>query len=332
MMNKRTILVHNGTNPYRNLALENYLMDLVEEHECILYLWQNRRTVVIGRNQNAWKECRTKSLSEDGGFLARRLSGGGAVFHDLGNLNFTFIARQPYYDVDRQLAVILEAVRMCEIRAEKSGRNDLEAEGRKFSGNAFYQAADVGCHHGTLLIRVDQQQLARYLNVSSQKLKAKSVDSVRSRVVNLADLNPQVTVAGMKEKLEMAFAKVYEGPVRPMDPSRIRVEKLEALENKFSSWEWNYGQRHPFQHEISHRFAWGEVQLHLAVNDGKVHHARIYSDALDTEYIPKLAAGLDGVLYEPESLKAAVQKVSAMDPMQETMRQDITGMLPELFE
>ena len=136
----------------------------------------------------------------------------------------------------------------------------------------------------------------------------------------------------MKEKLEMAFAKVYEGPVRPMDPSRIRVEKLEALENKFSSWEWNYGQRHPFQHEISHRFAWGEVQLHLAVNDGKVHHARIYSDALDTEYIPKLAAGLDGVLYEPESLKAAVQKVSAMDPMQETMRQDITGMLPELFE
>ena len=331
MMNKRTILVHSGTNPYRNLALENYLMDVVEEHECILYLWQNRRTVVIGRNQNAWKECRTKSLSGDGGFLARRLSGGGAVFHDLGNLNFTFIARRPYYEVDRQLAVILEAVRMCGIRAEKSGRNDLEAEGRKFSGNAFYQTADVGCHHGTLLIRVDQQLLGRYLNVSPQKLKAKSVDSVRSRVVNLTDLNPQITVAGMKEKLELAFAKVYEGPVRPMNPSRIRMEKLEALEKKFASWEWNYGQRLPFQHEAAKRFSWGEVQLHLHINEGRVCHARIYSDALDTEYIPKLAEGLEGALYELESLKAAAQKVPAMDSVQETMRQDITGMLPELF-
>ena len=113
--------ITNETYPYRNLALEEYLLHNVAEDECILYLWQNEKTVVIGRNQNPWKECKVKELNEDGGRLVRRLSGGGAVYHDLGNLNFTFVLTKENYNVDRQLDVIIRAVNGLGIEAERLG-------------------------------------------------------------------------------------------------------------------------------------------------------------------------------------------------------------------
>ncbi|MEG0693587.1 MAG: lipoate--protein ligase family protein, partial [Oscillospiraceae bacterium] len=161
------------TEPYQNLALEEYLLHHVDEGECILYLWQNRQTVVVGRNQNCWKECKVEELKKDGGYVVRRLSGGGAVFHDLGNLNFTFLVRQEDYNLDRQLQVILKAVQKLGIRAEKSGRNDITVNGQKFSGNAFYSTNGHCYHHGTLLLNVDMENLTQYLNVSTEKLQSK---------------------------------------------------------------------------------------------------------------------------------------------------------------
>ena len=137
MNNRLTIIESDSTNPYKNLALENWLLDHVAEDEVILYLWQNQHTVVVGKNQNAWKECNISTLEADGGHLARRLSGGGAVYHDLGNLNFTFLAHKARYDVAKQLEVILRGLQRLGIEAEKSGRNDILVDGRKVSGNAF---------------------------------------------------------------------------------------------------------------------------------------------------------------------------------------------------
>ena len=190
MINRLIWLETDNTYPYRNLAMEEYMTAHVPDGTCILFLWQNRHTVVIGKNQNCWKECRVNFLEEEGGYLVRRLSGGGAVFHDLGNLNFTFIVRKPDYDVDRQLQVILEAVRMLGIQAEKTGRNDITVEGRKFSGNAFYQSGDCCYHHGTLLIHADKDNMSRYLNVPREKLASKGVSSVKSRVANLDEFCP----------------------------------------------------------------------------------------------------------------------------------------------
>ena len=143
MINKLRTFESDCFDPHNNLALEKHLMDITKPGECLLYLWQNQNTVVIGRNQNAWLECRTSLLEEEGGTLARRLSGGGAVFHDLGNLNFTFIMCKEDYDLDKQLSVIQKACAYAGIEAAKSGRNDLLADGRKFFAGSFHKITNA---------------------------------------------------------------------------------------------------------------------------------------------------------------------------------------------
>ena len=139
MISSLHIYQASGSDPFENLAREQVLLEQGPADGLILYLWQNQNTVVIGRNQNAYKECRTSLLEEEGGKLARRLSGGGAVFHDLGNLNFTFLVRTEDYDKDKQTDVILRAVQALGIQAEKTGRNDLTIDGQKFSGHAYFK-------------------------------------------------------------------------------------------------------------------------------------------------------------------------------------------------
>ena len=209
MIKKLQYYIGSCTDPHRNLALEEYLTDTVGEDTCILYLWQNKHTVVIGRNQNAWQECRTTELERDSGTLARRLSGGGAVYHDMGNLNFTFSLRQADYDLRRQQSVIVEACRSLGIPAEISGRNDILTNGCKFSGNSFYSHAGCAFHNGTLLVNVDMANLGKYLTPSKTKLESKGVASVRSRVINLTELKPDLTIDGMARSMVKAFETVY---------------------------------------------------------------------------------------------------------------------------
>ena len=209
MIQKLFIYNAQGTNPHENLAAEKVLMDTLHPGEAMLYLWQNFHTVVIGKNQNAWLECRTSLLEEEGGKLARRLSGGGAVYHDLGNLNFTFLMCKEDYDLDKQIEVIRQACALAGVQVEKSGRNDLLADGRKFSGNAFYQDKIHAYHHGTLMVDVNLEKLGRYLSPPKAKLQAKGVASVRSRVVNLKELSPALTIEAMRDNMIQAFQKVY---------------------------------------------------------------------------------------------------------------------------
>ena len=241
-MIKHTRLITTASvNPYHNLALEELLMESNPPECCTLYLWQNRQTVVIGQNQNAWQECRVKELEEDGGHLARRLSGGGAVFHDLGNLNFTFLVPRADYDVARQTQVIEEAAASFGLTVERSGRNDILVEGRKFSGNAFYKKGQNAYHHGTILIDVDMGALGRYLNVQPDKLQSKGVRSVRSRVTNVAEHLPdRVTLPEFRRILLENILRENQGEEYPLTPDDLAaVEKLRA--ERYATWEWNYG-------------------------------------------------------------------------------------------
>ena len=277
-----------SVDPHHNLALEETLLTHAED-AVILYLWQNQHTVVIGRNQNPWKECRTALLQQEGGILARRLSGGGAVYHDLGNLNFTLLMPQALYDLDRQLEVICAAVRAFGIDARRSGRNDILAAGRKFSGNAFYKNGRAAYHHGTLLLDADLDRLSRYLSPSKAKLQAKGVDSVRSRVGNLRELNDTITVESMKAALTESFSTIYDGPVE-----KIEISPDPALRERYRSWEWNYGQKLPFTFSWEDRLDFGGIRIEARVERGIIQAAKVYTDAMDWQLPEKLERSLTG--------------------------------------
>lgn len=289
-------------DPYYNLALEQYLLESVRD--CvILYLWQNQNTVVIGRNQNPWRECRTALLESEGGHLARRLSGGGAVFHDLGNLNFTFLLPQDQFDIAKQTRVVQAAVASFGIDVEWSGRNDLLANGRKFSGNAFYKNGKQAYHHGTLMVSADLEKLGRYLSPSKSKMQSKGVDSVRSRVGNLSELNPEITIESLKRALAEAFGQVY-GPVQRLEA--IDEAAVAQIARRNRSWEWNFGQKVPFTAACEARFPWGGVELQLRVEHGVVREAKAYSDAMDWAVAPALEQALTGCRFEKAALHTAV--------------------------
>lgn len=310
MIRQLKLLQWDGLDPYENLAVEQHLMETVEQDACILYLWQNRSTVVIGRNQNAWKECCTTQLEEDGGHLARRLSGGGAVFHDLGNLNFTFLVHTENYDLRRQTEVILRACRALGIPAERSGRNDLLADGRKFSGNAFYQHHGRSYHHGTLLLDVDTERMSRYLRPSEAKLSAKGVDSVRSRVVNLRELLPGLTIEELRTQLAAAFGEVYGLPVEPMTADALDRAAVETIAQHNRQWEWNYGVRLPCTLSCGQKFDWGEVQLELQVESGIVRRVEVFSDAMDWSFPEQVKTALTGSRF---TLPELCRRIRALD-------------------
>lgn len=191
------LLISDSYDPWFSLAVEECIFRQMPATQRVLFLWRNADTVVIGRAQNPWKECNTRRMEEDNVKLARRSSGGGAVFHDLGNTCFTFMAGKPEYDKSVSTAIVVNALNQLGIKAEASGRNDLvvatpEGE-KKVSGSAYRETMDRGFHHGTLLLSADLGRLANYLNPDRKKLQAKGIASVRGRVTNLNEFLPGIT-------------------------------------------------------------------------------------------------------------------------------------------
>lgn len=277
MLKKLLIYKSESFNPYFNLALEKFLFDTLEKDTLILYLWQNKNTVVIGKNQNPWAECRVEELKNANGFLARRLSGGGAVFHDLGNLNFTFICANEDYSIQKNVSAIKLACSYLNVNAEISGRNDILINEKKFSGNAFYSSQGKSYHHGTLLISSELNKVENFLTPPREKLNAKGIKSVRSRVVNLNDINPQITVEAMQNALISATSKVF--LLKPnLMPATTPPNDLILF---FSDWNFIFGKTIPFTVSLSKRFLWGSVDLNLEITDGKIAKTQLYTDALD---------------------------------------------------
>ena len=301
----------NCVNPWKNLAIEKHLADHVQPGDLLLYLWQNDNTVVIGRNQNALRECNAQLLESEGGVLARRTTGGGAVYHDLGNLCFTFVASPERYDLERQMKVIQNACRRFGIDTKLSGRNDIITEdGFKFSGNAFSVTATCKIQHGTLLIEVNKEKLSRYLTPSKEKMQAKGVKSVQSRVRNLKELCPQVTVEAMKEALAEAFAIEYGTyQMREIDLGSPDIQETYDI---YASGEWRYGKSPECEVVHSKRFEWGEVQVHMKMKHLHIEECKVYSDSLDVEFPQRLEKVLINQRFDFINVENNDEKINAV--------------------
>ena len=294
---KLQIIIGDQDNPYLNLAVESELLDNFLENTITLFLWRNKQTVVIGTNQNPYSECDVASLLNEGGHLARRRTGGGAVYHDLGNLNFSFIADKKIYDVKKQMQVIQKALLNFNLETEVSGRNDITYQGRKFSGNAFAKTKYQGLHHGTILIKTDGERLQKYLKVKPAKLHKHGVKSVASRVINLSEV-AEITSENIIPHLIKAFEEVYQGTATIINFNDLCNEEAIKLSQKISSDEYLFGKWKEFHTNKSETFDWGSVDIDLDIDEenGIIKDINIASDSL-----------------EPASIEAAMQLLKGAD-------------------
>lgn len=328
------LLISDSYDPWFNLAVEECIFRQMSPTQRVLFLWRNNDTVVIGRAQNPWKECNTRRMSEDGVKLARRSSGGGAVFHDLGNTCFTFMAGKPEYDKSISTGIILDALHSLGLTAGASGRNDLvvtTADGeRKVSGSAYRETKDRGFHHGTLLLNADLSRLANYLHPDPKKMQAKGITSVRSRVANLVELMPDITHEQICDAVTESFFKHYGERVEAEHISPRYEPDMPNFSEQFlkqSSWEWNFGQAPAFNHQLDERFVWGGVELHFDVERGLITRAQMFTDSLNPAPLEALAERLQGVIYRSEEISAVVQQLAQDYPEQQTELRDLNQWL-----
>lgn len=292
---------------WQNLAADEWFLDTLGPDDLILYFYVNQNAVIIGKNQNPWKECDLQAMARDEVQLVRRITGGGAVYHDCGNLNFSFIAGEARYDLQKQLQVILQTVRSLGIPCDFSGRNDLLADGRKFSGNAFCSRKGIRQHHGTLLLHSDLGRLQNYLQVDPRKLKAKGVESVRSRVCNLSEFVPELTSDRMLETIRKEFEAEY-GIAEDLTLTPEQVAQIVPYYEKQSSWEWKMGKTPAFDLELDTRFPWGGVQLQFSLKNSVVEQVSVYSDAMDAELAAELQDRLTDVRFGSQSMYQALMQ------------------------
>ena len=294
---KLQIILGKQYNPYLNLAIESNLLDNYLPNTVSLFLWKNKQTVVIGTNQNPYNECDVNSLIEDGGYLSRRRTGGGAVYHDLGNLNFSFVADKELYDVKRQMQVIQKALLNFNLETEVSGRNDITYQGRKFSGNAFAKTKNQGLHHGTILIKTDSERLQKYLKVKPAKLHKHGVKSVVSRVINLSEV-ADITSENIIPYLIKAFEEIYQNTATIIDFDDLCTEEAINLSKHIGSDEYLFGKWREFHTQKSESFDWGNVDIDLDIDEenGIIKDINIASDSL-----------------EPASIEAAIKLLKGAD-------------------
>ena len=294
---KLQIILGNQYNPYLNLAVESKLLDNFLPNTVSLFLWKNRQTVVIGTNQNPYSECDVNALLEEGGHLARRRTGGGAVYHDLGNLNFSFVADKNIYDVNKQMQVIQKALLNFNLETEVSGRNDITYQGRKFSGNAFAKTKFQGLHHGTILIKTDSERLQRYLKVKPAKLHKHGVKSVASRVINLSEV-ADITSENIIPHLIKAFEDIYQNTATIIDFNDLCNENAIQLSQNISSEEYLFGKWKEFHTKKSASFDWGNIDIDLDIDEDKgiIKDINIASDSL-----------------EPAAIEAAIELLKGAD-------------------
>ena len=295
-----------SVDPYYNMACDEYILKNMDFGEDILTLWRNDNAIIIGKNQNAFEEVNAAYVDEHGIKVCRRVTGGGAVYHDLNNLNFSlFIDLKDSSKLDDLNFFVLPVVKALSelgVNAEVKGRNDITIDGRKFSGLAQRIHKDKLLFHGTLMFDVDVTILSKCLNVKPGKLQSKGHKSVRSRVTNIKEyIKDDVDVLGFKEilKKQLFEGQEYKEYVLT-DEDKANIQKIR--DEKFATWEWNYGESPESNFKNAERFKGGEVDVRMMLEDGKIQKIRFYGDFLSTDDLDALIRALEGQRYDIETV------------------------------
>ncbi len=304
MIEKCYFVKSTSINPYYNLALEDYLFHNIPDNSLIILLSQFQNTVSIGKDQNAYKECRLREMEKDHCYLARRSSGGGAVFHDLGNLNFSFIMYMDSFDIQKQTQCIAYALRSLGIPAYLSGRNDIEVNGMKVSGNAYLTEKEHCLHHGTIMLNVDKKLMNKYLNVSDKKIRAKGYDSVYSRVANITDFNKDITMKKLQDAVLQTVANNY-GPLYEM----AMPQNLDDIIEKYHSYKYIYNTVGEYTVIVHDYYSFGEVQMYVDIINGSIDHVDLFTDALDDELTDKIHQVFDGLHIDDVSFRNRMARI-----------------------
>ena len=315
---KTRVLVSKTDTIFSNLAFEEYLIEHANPAPT-LFLWRNKPTVTIGRHQNPWKECNLSLMESSGISLARRYSGGGAVFQDLGCTTFTFLNRIDTAEsakslIDSNFEMVCRALSSLGVSsAVRQGRNDIVCDGRKVSGSAFKQNPNYVLHHGTILVNTDMGALSRLLTPDKLKLQSKGISSVSARVANLSDLNPSVSHEVVCDAISQTFLSHYRSvdqAIEYIDNDSSSLQSPEYLSHfdKLKDWNWRFGSTPEFSHSFSNRIdGLGCFDLHLNVSNAKITNCRLFSDCLDTSIVSNTVASLKGCTYKLDSIDAAMR-------------------------
>lgn len=300
-------LLNSSTNPYFNLALDEYAMKHIDVGEDFFFLWQNAPSVIIGKNQNTVEEINQAFIDERGVKVARRVSGGGAVYHDFGNLNFTFIVNVDdvaKVNFKKFVQPVIDALASMGIKAEASGRNDILIDGLKISGNAQRMANGRLMHHGTLLFDVNIEDMVQALNVDPDKITSKGVKSVRSRVTNIKEHLPQGTTLEMFwEQLHYYLSNEGKDAEIILSDEDIAKVEFEAI-NRFGTWDWIYGTSPQFNLKNSNRFAGGKLEVLAEVAEGHIQSIRFLGDYLGLEDVKDIEDRLRGARFHRSDVQA----------------------------
>ncbi|MBY6024338.1 lipoate--protein ligase [Priestia aryabhattai] len=309
------LYINNGDihDPRINLAIEEYALKHLDINETYLLFYVNEPSIIIGKNQNTIEEINTKYVEDQGIHVVRRLSGGGAVYHDLGNLNFSFITKddgESFHNFKKFTEPVIEALAKLGVNAELSGRNDILAEGRKISGNAQFSTKGRMFSHGTLLFDSEIENVVSALKVKKDKIESKGIKSIRSRVANISEfLTDKITVNEFKQ-LILRYIFNGEENIKEYKLTEKDWEKINEISNeRYQTWEWNYGKSPKFNVQHAHRFPVGQIDVRLEVSKGTITQCKIYGDFFGVGDVSEVEEKLTNIRYERASISAALDNI-----------------------
>ncbi|WP_096155219.1 MULTISPECIES: lipoate--protein ligase [Bacillus] len=318
------------TDPRINLAIEEFALKNLPIEDTYLLFYINEPSIIIGKNQNSVEEINTKYVEDNGIHVVRRLSGGGAVYHDLGNLNFSFITKddgESFHNFRKFTAPVIEALKSLGINAELSGRNDILVEGRKISGNAQFSTKGRMFSHGTLLFNSEIEHVVSALNVKKEKIESKGIKSIRSRVANIKEfMNDNMTIEQFRTLLIQAIFKGEEVPHYTLTESDW--EKIHELsKERYQNWDWNYGKSPSFNVQHSHRFPVGQIDIRLEVKKGQIEKCKIYGDFFGVGDVIDIEAKLQGVKYEKSEIENALSQLDVQHYFGNVTKEEIIELI-----